>query len=144
MSLEKIKARRAERKNALAKLRAEQYEKDLEELDKLEELHGHDAVLSVELIKWSPGATTMIVVKLPKTSEQVYKRFQHQANAKNPSASHKVDASDMLARSCAVYPHPKEDTELFDATIDIAPGLLGYVAQQIVDSVQGKAEEEGK
>lgn len=142
MTSAEVEQRREARRLAHETARAEQEAIDLVELDKLEEAHGWDGVEPIRLSRWEPGAATMLVIRIPRASEHVYRRFQQQANADKAKGAQKVEASETLGRSCVVYPDPKSD--LYEKTVDIAPGILGHAAHRVVMAVQGKEEEEGK
>ena len=146
MSIEEIEARRAARRAEHDKAHAEQYAKDFEALDKLEEEHGYERVLSVTLKGWrsGEGAATMIVVRVPRAREAIFKRFQQQVNSNKAGAKQKVEAAELLGSSCLLYPSKTDDPECHEATMDLAPGVLGHAAALIVEAVQGEAEEEGK
>lgn len=141
-----IAKRRADRAEANDLARREQRLVDLEALDALEAEHGHERVFGVDLIGWQAGtgATTMVVYRLPLSSESVWRRFAQQANATNQSAQQKVDAAEALARVCIVYPSNKDAPEMFRATVEQAAGILGNVAKQIAERLQGAAQQEEK
>jgi hypothetical protein len=87
------------------------------------------------------GATTLVVARVPLGSEKVFKRFEDTVS--NPK-SDKLKAVHLLAVSCLVYPSPRDEKELYEATLDLAPGLLSNVGHAIVEAVQGNVEEEKK
>ena len=137
-------AKREQLKTSEADARAEQYAVDLEALVDLEGEHGFDRIVRVDVGVWQPGkgAATMVVAKAPRGSEKVFKRFEEKiAKAKKDGSTAVLDAHHELAISCLVYP---SDKKLLDATLDIAPGLLSHVANEIVKAVQGSAEDEKK
>lgn len=142
MTSGEIELRRAARRAAHETARAEQEAKDLAELDRLEEQHGWDSVDPIRLERWEAGAATMVIVRLPRSSESVYKRFQEQASADKANGKKRVETSESLGRSCIVYPEAKSD--LYERTLEIAPGILGHAAHHIVKRVQGRDDEEGK
>jgi len=126
----------------------EQRAVDMERLAELEELHGSERVLRVDIIGWKPslGAATMMIALLPETSDSKFKRFQHVVNNPKAKPAETVDAGDTLAASCIVYPSRKDDAEkdCYTATVNLAPGVLAHVASQVTNWVQGKAIELGK
>jgi len=144
MTPEQLEKNRAERRKAFDAAFAEQQGKDLEELDLLEAEHGDERVIRIDLVGWQPGdgAATLVAAKLPRSSEMVFQRFQQKIGGKKATGNTDLDAQDQLARSCLVYPAANSD--LLRATLDAAPGILGHVAVQIVNAVQGKAALEGK
>lgn len=139
-----IEKRRAERAVANEAARKEQFAIDMEALDGLEEQHGHERVFRVVLDGWQAGhgAATLVAYRLPLSSEAVVKRFLQQANATNPNAQQRVEASDALAKACIVY--PEHGSDAYRATFEISPGLYHAIAKQIFDRVSGRAQEEGK
>jgi hypothetical protein len=141
-----LEARREARRQAHIEAHETQRLLDLERLDALEEEHGYGRVLKVELGTWrdGSGAATMMVLRLPLASEAVFKRFQQQVSSGKASPASKLEAAEVLARSCVVYPHPKSEADAYNATVEMAPGVLGNLALQIVSAVQGRAEAEGK
>lgn len=122
----------------------EQRAADMETLAELEAEHGSDRVLRIDLKGWTPGkgAATMVVVRLPLSSESVFRRFRTKVSKRELKPHEGVEAEEELARACMVYPHPKNARELYEATIDIGPGLLAHAATEIVRWAQGKAAEE--
>lgn len=136
-------AKRAALKSAEAEAFAEQEAIDFERLVDLEEEHGFERVLRIDLGGWKPnaGAATMVVARVPLGSERDYKRFEETVSKPK---SENLKAAHTLALACIVYPHPKNDAALYAATLELAPGLLTHVAGQIAAAVQGRAEEEKK
>lgn len=141
-----VEARRAAARAEVAAAHAEQQATDLEALADLEETHGYERILRIDINGWAvgQGAATLVVTRVPKASEKVFKRFQETVEASKKGATASSAAAETLARSCLVYPSPESAKALYDATIDLAPGILGHVALQIVEAVQGRAEEEKK
>jgi len=135
--------RRAALKAEEAAAFAEQQATDIEQLADLEEAHGFDRVLRVDLSGWKAGsgAATMVVVRIPLKSESFYKRYVDTVAAKN---SDPVKATETLAEACLVYPNPKRDAAMYAATMELAPGVLANAGLQVLHAVQGKAEEEKK
>ncbi len=139
-----IEAQRTKLRAALDDNRAEQNAKDMAEVLRLEEEMGYEAVEVVYLARWSAPATTLVVAEIPRAADHRFKRYQQQANSNKASGAKKIEAGDTFARSCLLYPSPKDQTELFEETINVAPGLLGHVALQLVVAVQGREQDEGK
>lgn len=149
MTPEQYAERKAARIKAIEEAHAEQLAKDLERLDQLEEEHGYERVVRVNLNGWQPGhgAATFVVARLPMTSEIVYKKFQQQIQipVKSAQDAKRADqASDQLGEACMVYPDRKTEPELYKATTELAAGIIGHLAAEVVRAVQGKAAEEGK
>ena len=144
LTIEEIQARRAELREANDRAREAQRITDMGHVLDLEETLGFEAVLVTHLQRWSDGAATLVVCEVPRAKDNRFKRFQQVANSDKAKAAKKVEASEQLARSCLLYPHPKDEAELCAATLDVAPGLLGFVANELVKAVQGREEDEGK
>jgi hypothetical protein len=100
--VEKIEARRAERKKAIAKSRAEQYEKDLERVDALEQEHGDDRVAVLKMPSFVAGLPTVVVVKTP--SAPVFRRFRDMVRKSKQNPDSIGAAQELLATSCIAYP----------------------------------------
>lgn len=136
--------RREAREKAYTEAREAQHADDLEALDRLEEEHGWGRTLRIELDGWQPGsgATTMIVAKLPLSSDATFKKFAQQSVGKEKKPAAVVESGETFGASCVVYPEPSSDA--YRATIESFAGVLGHVAVQVVKAVQGRAAEEGK
>lgn len=144
--LQAIQARRDARKAQEKAVYDAQRVLDMTALADLEDEHGYERVKSISLSGWRPGegAATMIVVKLPRKSESVFRRFEQMTSKAKEGTQAKLEAQTMLAESCIVYPSKKDNPELYNATMELAPGVLSNAAYQIVIAVQGQAEAEGK
>ena len=129
LTLAEIQARRAERKAEHEKAKAEQHTLDLAELLRCEEEEDFERVYPVHLSTWRTGAATMIVFKVPLTSDHHFRAFQRKSTSKGRQSAEQVDVSEELARACILYPSPKKDEEkeLYEATIETAPGVFGVV-----------------
>lgn len=119
---------------------------DMTALADLEDELGYERVKAISLSGWRPGegAATMVVVRLPRKSEAVFKRFEQMLTRAKEGTPAKLEAQTLLAESCLVYPSKKDSPELYNATMELAPGVLSNAAFQIVVAVQGQAEVEGK
>lgn len=111
MSIEEIEQRRAARKEGIAKARAEQYEKDLVEVDKLEVEYGDDRVSVLETSSFVSGLPTVVVVKTPV--EDYFKRYRHKvrkARRRDGAADTEAvgAAADELAECCIIYPADRD------------------------------------
>ena len=141
----RLEATREKKREELEKARLAQYALDLQRLVDLEDEHGQNGVIRVNLSKvWKSGvgAATMAVVKLPEDKDRLFRRFE-QAAAKSKSGDETLKAGHLLAESCLVYPSKKDDAECYAATINLAPGVFSMIANAIADRVQG-SKEEGK
>lgn len=102
MSIEEIEKRREERRAATAKLREEQYAKDIVEVDKLEEEFGPDRVTVMKMNSFVPGLPMLVVVQSPDPS--VMTRFRQMVRRAQGKHSDIGNAKDLLASSVVVYP----------------------------------------
>jgi len=132
-----------------------QYLKDLTALVELEEEHGVERLLKVEIRGWKidSGAVTMVVARRPRKSDALLKRFidmSRRSKKGDKLDDGEVDkAGELLANSCILYPSVPKKGEAnpgpaYDATLELAPGLLLTVAGALVTAAMGKADEEGK
>jgi hypothetical protein len=127
-------------------LRLEQYADDMEAQAELEVQHGEARVVAFPLDCWTPGrgAATMLIAVLPETRDSKVKRLQQIASNDKISAAEKLEASEALARQCIVYPGKKTHEEMYNATVELAPGVLNHAARHIYKRIQGRELEEGK
>lgn len=134
-------ARRAARREAAEKARAEQHEKDLDALDALEEEHGDSNLARLDIEQHVSGQPTLIVLRKP--SSVVYKRFVDQVSkaVEKNNAKARRDAQDLLADSCWIYPATPEERA---AMIEHFPGIKVSIAIRANQLVEAKAAEEGK
>lgn len=139
-------ARRAKLQAVEADAFAEQQANDIERMVELEEEHGFERVQRLDIGGWKPGvgAATMVVVRIPTSSERVFKRYQDTAAKAKDGSTTRTDAVVTLGASCIVYPHRDTDKALHDATIELAPGIIGHAGAAVINTVQGNAEEEKK
>lgn len=119
---------------------------DMDALAKYEEELGYERVLRVDIGGWKSGegAATLAIVRIPKSSEAIFKRFEETVTKAKAGSSGSLDAGHKLADACLLYPSRTEQKELYEATFELAPGLRSKLAQQIVEAVQGTTEEEKK
>ena len=103
MTVEEIEARRAKRKETIAKAREEQYAKDLEEVDKLEMELGDDRVGVLKMPSFVAGLPTLVVVRTPSSS--VFNRFRSMVRAAGQKTIAIGAAKDLMASSCVAYPN---------------------------------------
>lgn len=125
---------------------AEQQATDLEVVAALEDEHGFERVLRIDVGGWKAGegAATLVVVRIPKSSESVFKRYEQTVSKAKTGTTAGLDAAHMLAEACLLYPSKKNQKDLYDATMELASGIRSNMAFQIAKVVQGNAEEEKK
>ena len=142
--MEAARAKREALKAMEADAFAEQQATDFERLVELEEEHGFERVKRLDVGCWKPGvgAATMVIVKIPTSSEKVFKRYQDTAAKAKEGTTSRTDAVVTLGASCIVY--PERGSDLYKATIEIAPGIDGHAGAVVISTVQGNAEEEKK
>lgn len=102
MNIEEIEERRRVRKEARVLAREEQYAKDLEQVDKLEEELGDDRVAVLETASYVAGLPVVVVVKTP--SAAIFNRFRQMVRKANKSMEAMGAAQELLADSCIAYP----------------------------------------
>lgn len=139
-TIEELEARRAARKSATETAKLEQYAKDLEALDKLEEEHGESAFTVMHVPAFTPGLPTLIVIKSP-AGTGYFKRFQDQVGAAKGHKPAEMAAQEMLARACLAYP---SDPETVKAMTSAYPNLLNAAAKAVVDLATVEAEDAKK
>jgi hypothetical protein len=135
MGIEEIEERRAKRKEATAKARAEQYEKDLEEVDKIEAQLGDDHVKILHTPSFVAGLPTLVVVKMPTSS--LFNRFRQQVRKAGQKTEAIGNAKDMLAAECVVYPAK----DVYERMREEWPSIhdsVGIEAIQLVEAEGGK------
>lgn len=146
---ERIKAAEAKRealRAAHAEAHAEQQAIDFEALVALEEEHGFERVLRVDIGGWKSGvgAATMVVARIPDRREAFFRRFEQTTAKAKQGTTQSLDAAHLLAEACLIYPSKKDHPELHEATLELAAGVLTNMALQVAKIVQGNAEEEKK
>lgn len=127
---------------------------DLERAADLEAEYGAKRVWKMDVKGWCPkervkGATheaaTLVMVKLPLRSEGNWQRFQSEiVRYREESGTKSIPEIERLARVCMVYPHPKSDKALYDATIELAPATFTTAAALINEKAGGQAEKDRK
>ncbi len=139
-----VLARRAALEAELATAYAEQEVADLEATADLEAEYGTGRIVRVAIRCWKPGvgAATCLVARVPEKRESFFRRFEQQLVKSKPESTARLDAMTTLAEACIVY--PQRGGEMYNATVELADGVLSNIAKQITDLVQGKAEAEGK
>lgn len=136
--IEEIQKRRAERRQQHTEAEAEQFEKDLEALEKLE--LEHDSIVGVK-VRFVPGQPTRAFLRAPTSAE--YRRYRDLVGkaAVKKNVTGQTEAQDQLAKACWVYPTEPKDRE---AMLEEFPGLLASIVIEAAKLAEGKAEEEGK
>lgn len=144
-TLEQAQERARLRSEAREKAREEQLLKDLQAKEALEE--EHPALATVNVARHIPGQPTMAIVKTPNSAQ--YKRFRDMVSkaAQTENAKAKLDAVEMLAQSCWVYPAPAPGGLVSDeqkAMVANFPGILVALGGAAAALAEGSAVEEGK
>ena len=141
--LAEYKAGIQKRREARAEKEARAYELqeviDLTRIDELEEEHGDKRVAAAPLNGWRPGhgAVTRIAVVVPLRSDHSYQRFQRLVLQHRKNVTRTLAAIEQLARVTIAYPHPEDNKEAFDATLELAPVMLNTaatMAQKLADA----------
>lgn len=136
--IEALELQREKGFDAEAQERKRQYVIDLKARIAAEEEHGR--CTAVQLSRFVKGVPTFALVRSPTTSE--YKRYKAMAfSSADKKAEAKIAATELLARSCWVYP---SDSAQQAAMLDVASGLLSSISLAAQKLAEGKAEEEGK
>jgi len=135
MSIEEIEERRAKRKEAIEKARGAQYEKDLEEVDKLEIEHGDDRVGVLKMPSFVTGLPTLVVVKTPAAAQ--FNRFRTRVRKAAQNTEAIGAAKDELAQSCLAYP----DAATYERMREAWPSIHDNVGLEAIRL--GEAEGKG-
>ena len=133
-TIDEIEERRAARKKAIAKARDEQYAKDLEQVDKLEEELGDDRVGMLKMPSFVAGLPTLVVVKTP--SSAIFNRFRQMVRKAGQKTVEIGAAKDLMAASCVAYP----DTETYGRMKEEWPSIHDNVGIEAIRL----GESEGK
>lgn len=136
--LEKIEARRAERKAADARAAEEQRATDLEAIDALEVEHG-DSNIDTLRVPFTPGLPTLVACRCPSSPEM--KRFRSRVKpTKGDKPVDYVAPTEELALTCLVYP----DRETFEKVCEARPGLMMQVGTAALKLGTAEADAAGK
>jgi hypothetical protein len=130
-----IEARRAERKAGIAKARAEQYGRDVVQVDRLEQELGDDRVAVLKTPSFVAGLPTVIVVKTPTKPQ--FARFRSQVQKSKSNSEAIGAAQQMLGDSCVIYP----EREIYDRMLGEWPALQDNVGLEAIRL--GEAEGKG-
>lgn len=124
----------------------EQEIRDRERQRELEREHGYNRVLAVPFTAWKPnvGAATRFVVLLPDARTRQFKIMQRAIARLKDDREEQVEEVERLARNCVRYPHPERDKKMYQATANLAPGIMGNLAKQIIDKVAGREADTRK
>jgi hypothetical protein len=119
---------------------------DMARLVELEEIHGFNRIVRIDIKGWrqNSGAATMLVVRLPERKEHRFRMFQTKLAGCKETDPKRVDIAEELASACVVYPSPQTDKALYDATLELAPGVLTHAGMEITNWLVGEAKAEGK
>lgn len=119
---------------------------DLQALSRLEEEHGFERVLRINIPGWKEdsGAATLFVFRVPLESEKTFKAWEDEVGKAAKGSPKVLNASRNLAKSCMVYPDRDSQHDLWEASIELAAGILAASAGVIAKRAQGEAQEEGK
>src|SRR4051812_21379879 len=108
-----IEKRREERKAATAEARAQQYAKDLEQIDSLEAQHGDDRVTVLKMPSFREGLPTVVVVTTPEA--KIFKRYRQMVRKAGTNYERIGEARDMMAAECVGYPDKDTYEKMKDA-----------------------------
>jgi hypothetical protein len=137
--IEAANKRRAEKVEAEAKAREEQFATDLEAIEALEAKLGVRLRYSSQVRNFVPGLPVIVGVRSPEPAE--HKRLVSMVNRSNNNGDAKVAAVATLAQSCWVYPEEKLTR---DAMLDANAGLLSSVGNFAYSLGEVELKEEGK
>lgn len=124
MGTDDIEAKRAARKEAIAKARAEQYAKDVVQVDAFEMEYGDDRVSVLKTTSFVEGLPTVVVVKTPSPS--VFKRYRQMVRRAGQKYEAIGDARDMMATECVAYP----DKETYERMRESWPSIHDNVGAE--------------
>lgn len=105
-----IEARREARRTGIEKARAEQYAKDLEQVDTLEAAEGDDRLSVLKTPSFVAGLPTVVVVRTPGSA--VFNRFRSMVRKGGDNLEKIGAAKDLLAASCVAYPDEATYTKM--------------------------------
>lgn len=138
--IEEIQRKRDERREAIQRAKEEQFAKDLEVLASLEEEHGHDAVVRLDMERFVEGQPTFVVIKAP--SRAAYKRFQDtMAIAEKGRGQKPLEVHEQFARACWVYPAERAEQE---ALLESFPGVSLSMSIRAQRFAEARVVDEGK
>lgn len=132
--IQEIEERRAKRKEATAKARDEQYAKDLEQIDRIEQELGDDRVTVLEMPSFVAGLPTVVVVKTP--SKGVVDRFRQMVRKAGKNAEALGAAADLLYPESIVYP----DKDIFARMVAEWPSIQDDVTVAAVRHAEARGK----
>lgn len=136
--IEEIQARRDAKREALEKQKEDQRAIDLEALEALEDEHGINNIVWIDL-PYTPGLVSLVAAKCPTPAYM--KRYRDMCKTKNEKSADYIGAAEMLAAVCRVYPIEQED---YKKIVDARPGVhvqLGVAAMKLGS---GREQDESK
>lgn len=122
----------------------------------LERQHGYNRVLSVPFDAWKPDAgpalddgthiqaSTRFVCLLPDARGRQFKLMQRALARLKDDRAEQAEEVERMAKGCIRYPHPERDRAMYQATINLAPAILGNLASQMIDRVAGRERDTRK
>jgi hypothetical protein len=122
----------------------------------LEREHGYNRVLSVPFNAWKPDAgpaldggghvqaATRFVCLLPDQRGRKFKQMQRALAHFKDDRAEQAEEVERMAKGCIRYPHPERDRAMYQATINLAPAILGNLARQMIDKVAGRESDTRK
>jgi GNAT superfamily N-acetyltransferase len=131
----------------------EQEVSDRERQRELEREHGYSRVLSVPFDAWKPDAgpmlddgahvqaSTRFVCLLPEARGRQFKLMQRALARLKDDRAEQAEEVERMAKGCIRYPHPEQDRAMYQATINLAPAILGNLASQMIDKVAGRERD---
>lgn len=131
--------RRAEKADAEAEAREEQFATDLEAIEAIESKRGIRIYYSKQVRTFVPGLPVVVGVRAPDPAE--YKRMFSMVNKSGGNGDAKVAALMTLAEACWVYP---EDGAARTALIEANAALLASVGNFANTLAEVELREEGK
>jgi len=136
--VEEIQARREAKREALEAQKEEQRAIDLEALEALEDEHGINNIVWMDL-PYTPGLVSLVAAKCPTPAYM--KRYRDMCKTKNEKHPDYIAAAEMLAAVCRVYPPEQDD---YKKVLDARPGVhvqLGVAAMKLGS---GREQDESK
>jgi hypothetical protein len=112
-SVEDIEKRRADRKAERERLRAEQYAKDVIDIEAAELEHGDDRIEILKMPSFVAGLPTVVVVKVPPPA--VLKRYRQMVRRAGQNYTAIGEARDMMAAECIAFPDKETYAKMKDA-----------------------------
>jgi hypothetical protein len=137
MDMEQLRAERDARKAALQAARDEQRLADFTRLNELELEHGDDNVAAVEVQRYAPGLTTLVVVRALRRVE--LKRWRDKTSKDKADQNAAADEAGL----CALL-YPERESAEWAAICDLVPGVVTRAGLAAVQLAAGVEQLEGK